>query len=1292
MDALQQFHPAVVRWFTQSFSAPTDPQKQAWPSIHARRHTLVAAPTGSGKTLAAFLAAIDDLVHQADAGTLEDTTQVLYVSPLKALSNDIQKNLQEPLAGVRAELAHLGRETLELRAQVRTGDTPPKERAAMLRRPPHILVTTPESLYILLTSEKGAAMLRSVKTVIVDEIHAMVGSKRGSHLALSLERLEALTTAPLLRIGLSATQRPMEAVASFLLGSPPDAVPGKDTQHPSPLPTPIHIVDAGHVRNLELALELPASPLEAVMANEVWDEVYDRLAELIQEHRTTLIFVNTRRMAERIARHLADRLGDDAVTSHHGSLAKERRLDAENRLKAGSLRALVATASLELGIDIGHVDLVCQIGSPRSISGLLQRIGRSGHAVGGTPRGRLFPLSRDELVECAALVQSVYAGELDRLLIPEAPLDILAQQIVATVAGGEGAEWGEDELYALVRRAWPYRNLTRQDFDAVVHMLADGYATRRGRHNAYLHHDRVQHRLRPRRGARLAAITSGGAIPDTADYDVVMEPAEVIVGSVNEDFAIESMSGDIFQLGNTSWRILRVEKGRLRVEDAQGQPPTLPFWIGEAPGRTTELSTAVCDLRTAVEQHLLAASDGTEATAATIDWLAEQRGIGVVAAEQMVAYLDAARRALGTLPTQQTIVMERFFDDSGGMQLIIHSPFGSRLNRAWGLALRKRFCRKFNFELQAAATEDAIVLSLGASHSFPLEEVFQYLNARTVRDVLVQALLAAPMFEVRWRWNANLSLAILRRRGGKKNPPPIQRMQAEDLVAAVFPDQIACAENLPGEREIPDHPLVTQTIHDCLTEAMDIDRLEALLGDMQAGRLTLVGRDLTEPSPLAQEILTARPYAFLDDAPLEERRTQAVQNRRWQDPQSADELGRLDQAAIDRVRDEIWPRVENADELHDALMQLAFMTVEEGEVSRSWFQELMAQRRATSIRLHPDGPELWTSTERLDDWVVAFPQSDLPRDLLVPMRATASAVEGDSRNPDEALTEIVRGRLEGLSPLTAAEIAASMGVEVGTVDGALLRLEGEGFILRGRFSPGVAEEQWCVRHLLARIHRYTLNRLRQEIEPVSSEVYLRFLLDWQGLGAEVDAEGPGSLARIVEQLEGFEAASTAWEADILPSRLADYDPSWLDTLCVSGKVMWKRLSPPKTSKASRESGRGSGGIIRSTPVSLLLRHNAPLWHSVFVQETRGERPDLKLSGNADAVFNELAQRGALFFSDLVSGTRMLPAMVEEALGELVALGLVTADSYQGLRALLTPTDKRPSRSGFRRRGAAIWRL
>jgi ATP-dependent helicase Lhr and Lhr-like helicase len=1253
------FHPAVEAWFRKTFPAPTPAQQRAWPEIQRGRHVLVAAPTGSGKTLAAFLAAIDALVRRGIEAPLPDETFVVYVSPLKALSNDIQKNLEAPLAGIRAELRAGGYPDVEIRTLVRTGDTPQAERAGMRRRPPHIVVTTPESLYILLGSESGRKMLATTRSVIVDEIHALAPSKRGSHLALSLERLAALTASAPVRIGLSATQKPIEEVAWFLTGT--GAANGDCA-----------IVDAGHVRDRDLALEVPPSPLEAVMSGDVWQQVYARLAELAREHRTTLVFVNTRRMAERVARHLSELLGKDKVTAHHGSLAKERRLAAEQKLKSGELTALVATASLELGIDIGDVDLVCQLGSPRSIATFLQRAGRANHSVSGMPKARLFPLSRDELVECAALLDAVARGELDRVAIPPKPLDVLAQQVVAEVAA---REWPEDALFDLFRRADPYANLQREEYAAVVRMLAEGFTTRRGHRAAYVHRDAVNRVLRGRKGARLTAITSGGAIPDTADYEVVLEPAGQPVGTVNEDFAIESLAGDIFQLGNTSYRILRIEAGRVRVEDAKGQPPNIPFWLGEAPGRTDELSHAVSRLR---EELVAKLDDGLSAGD-----LAKRLPFGASAAEQLVDYLAAARAALGVVPTQSTIVLERFFDESGGMQLVIHSPFGSRINRAWGLALRKRFCRKFNFELQAAATEDAIVLSLSTSHSFPLDEVARYLHSKSVRPLLVQALLDAPMFAARWRWTATTSLALPRFRGGKKVPPQLQRMASEDLLAAVFPDQIACAENIVGEREVPDHPLVSQTIHDCLFEAMDIEGLEHVLRAMEAGEIRVAHRDLTEPSPLALEILSARPYAFLDDAPLEERRTHAVMSRRWLDEEAAAGLGRLDPEAIERVRAEAWPAAANADELHDALLGLGFVTEQDLAANPGWralLDELARARRATRMSVavaetQSAGARLWVAAERLPQFHSVFGRAPLEP----PIEAPAEFVLR-SWSSEEALVEIVRGRLEGLGPVTAQALADSMAQPRAEVDAALAKLAAEGFAMQGSFTSS-GESEWCDRALLARIHRYTVKRLRQEIEPVSGRDFMRFLCRWQHVIPSERREGPDALAALVTQLEGFEAPAAAWEAEILPSRLDNYDFTWLDDLCLAGRAAWTRLTVP-----SRMAGKHAGPI-RTTPVTLVPRRSLTLWNRAVPVAA----DVAAASARAQRIAEFLKGHGACFYDEIVEGTGLLRTQVEDALAELVVLGLVHSDSFAGLRALLTPSDRRkPLGEGKRRRRAALF--
>ena len=1253
------FHPAVANWFERTFDAPTEAQREAWPAIAARRHVLIAAPTGSGKTLAGFLAVIDELVRSGVAANgLVEETQVVYVSPLKALSNDIQRNLEAPLAGIREELLALDLPQIDIRTSVRTGDTPQRERAAMRRRPPHIVVTTPESLYILLGSESGRQLLTTTRTVIVDEIHALAGSKRGAHLALTLERLEALTGRALTRVGLSATQKPIEEVARFLVGT------GKVRADGSADCT---VIDSGHVRARDLQLEIPPAPLEAVMSGEVWTQLYDRLAELVNEHRTTLVFVNTRRQAERLARHLTERLGHGHVTAHHGSMARESRLEAEARLKRGELRALVATASLELGIDIGEVDLVCQLASPRSIAAFLQRVGRSGHSIGGTPKGRLFPLSRDDLVECAALLAAVRRGELDRLRLPAKPLDVLAQQIVAEVAA---REWDEEGLFALLRAAYPYRELTRAEFDEVVRMLAEGYSTRRGRHGALIHHDGVNHRLKGRRGARLTAITSGGTIPDTADYQVILEPQSQFVGTVNEDFAVESLQGDIFQLGNVSYRILRVEQGRIRVEDAHGEPPTIPFWLGEAPGRTDELSASVSRLREELGAQLDA---GIEPASA---WLVAHAGIAPPAALQLVNYLAAARAALGALPTQRTLIFERFFDEAGGMQLVIHSPFGSRINRAWGLALRKRFCRSFNFELQAAATEDSIVLSLTTAHSFELPEVARYLHSNTVRPLLVQALCAAPMFPVRWRWSAAIALALPRFRGGKKVPAPLARMAAEDLLAAIFPDQVACAENLPGELEIPDHPLVRQAIRDCLEDAMDIGGLERLLRGIEAGRIRVLARDLTEPSPLALEVLSARPYAFLDDAPLEERRTQAVMSRRWLDPQSAADIGKLDADAIRRVREEAWPDAGNADELHDALLWLTCLTSAEAARASGWpelLAELAVQRRVTQLEAR--GARLWVTAERLPLFRALYGAVHCEPPVTTP------AAHARTHSAESALSEIVRGRLGASGPTTAAALAAVLAVPEGAVGAALAALQAEGFAMRGAFTPDATPAgEWCERRLLARIHRYTVKRLRAEIEPVAARDFLRFLFEWQRVTPTGRMEGPDAVGAILAQLEGFEAPASAWETELLPNRISEYEPAWLDEQCLAGRFVWTRLSARRSDPESR------AAPVRATPIVLLARRNLRLWSSLA-----GAADPAQLSATAQRVLRHLNAHGASFFDEVTAGAGLLPAQAEEALAELVALGWVNSDSFAGLRALLVPSDRRrPAMGGRRRRRLALF--
>jgi ATP-dependent helicase Lhr and Lhr-like helicase len=1361
------FHPLVAEWFTNTIGTPTDAQRRGWASIRNRQHTLIAAPTGSGKTLAAFLTALDDLFQEGLTRTLPDEVRVIYVSPLKALSADIHKNLAEPRRGIRTLAEDAGLQAPRITAAVRTGDTTQTERAAMLRTPPHILVTTPESLYLLLTAERSREMLRTAHTVIVDEIHAVIGTRRGAHLALTLERLQQVVPATLVRIGLSATQKPIEEVGRFLAGAGASACAiqsgplheGHEVSAPPAEPEcpaerivaarPVHIVDQGHYRNIDLDIEIPRSPLEAVMSHEVWEEYYDRLTQLIEAHHTTLVFVNTRRLAERLARHLTDRLGDQAVTAHHGSLSKEKRLDAETRLKDGGLKALVATASLELGIDIGHVDLVCQIGSPHRIATLLQRVGRSGHRISGLPKGRVFPLSRDDLVECAAMLQSVRRGELDAIVSHDAPLDVLAQQVVAEVAC---RDYGDDELFTLVRRAWPYRDLRRSDFDAVLAMTAEGFATRRGRRGALVHRDEINGRVRGRRGARLLAITSGGAIPEVADYRVVLDPDETFIGTLNEDFAIESAAGDIFQLGNSSWRVLQVATGIVRVADAKGAPPTIPFWFGEAPARSDELSRAVSDLRadidrlleaglppprTALRQAAPEQSEGgkaateaapsmpdtgvkalaTEAAPPIVDaglkpceteflddvtavaqafrpalqWLVDETGIPHSAAEQIISYLAETRRALGVIPTQQTLVLERFFDESGGMQLVLHAPFGSRVNKAWGLALRKRFCRQFNFELQAAASEDALLLSLGPQHSFPLSDVFRYLHPATARDVLVQAFLDAPVFQTRWRWNTTISLAVPRNRKGRKVPPQLQRMQADDLMAAVFPDAAACLENIPGDRTIPDHPLVNQTVRDCLEEAMDYDALAGILARIHRGELTLISRDTPEPSPLAHEILNARPYSFLDDAPLEERRTQAVYTRRVAEPSGAADLGALDQAAIDRVRGEARPDPRTADELHDVLLTTGYLTEHDTPAATDLFAELVAAKRAARVRMpnrSADRAPVLVAAERLPELFALHPGAQVDPPIQPPASRTARVW-----TRDEALVELLRGRLTILGPIATGAIAQSLAVTGADAENALVSLESEGVVLRGtfetshartakaaegrslpEFATGAARQpvplEWCDRRLLARIHRYTLNRLRAEIEPVTPAVYMRFLFTWQHVDRPARLSGVDGLRSVIAVLDGFELAAASWERSVLPARMDRYDHSLLDMLCLTGEIGWARLSAPNA----------ESGLVSTTPIALFLREHESAWFAgAWTPERIGAfrpvgAPTVPKS-HAIAVLEALHARGALFFHELAAVTGLDDGTLRAAIADLVSAGLITSDGFAGLRAILEPARR-----------------
>jgi ATP-dependent Lhr-like helicase len=1265
----EHLHPLVRMWFERRFGAPTEAQAQGWPAIASGQHTLIAAPTGSGKTLAAFLTALNGLVEQAlSPEGLADGTQVVYVSPLKALANDIQRNLIEPLAEIRALAEEAGTPLPEIRVAVRTGDTPPAERARMIKHPAHVLITTPESLFILLTSERGRVPLASVRTLIMDELHALAPNKRGSHVSLTIERLCRLAEHPVTRIGLSATQKPIEEIARFLSGS---GVGGRQVRAPSPQSSPLKgeevrafppvtIVDTGHRRAMDLAIELPKNfEMGPIATHEQWAQTLDEMAELIKQHRTTLLFVNTRRLVERVSHLLAERLGEENVVAHHGSLSKEIRFDAEQRLKAGSIKVCVATASLELGIDVGDVELVCLIGSPRNIGVALQRVGRSGHWLGGIPKGRFYPLTRDEMVETVALLRAINQGKLDALTILPWPLDVLAQQIIASAVT---EDWLEDDLFELVTSAYPYNALPRERFDDVIDMLSEGVATRWGRSTAYLHRDGVNHKVKARRGARIASVTSGGAIPDTADYRVISEPDGGMVGTVNEDFAIESNAGDVFLLGNTPWKIRRVEAGAVRVESAHGMAPTIPFWLGEAPGRTNELSAEVSAVRQAIDERL-----SVRDTA--VAWVMEQ-GASQDVAEQTVEYMAEGKRVLGIVPTGDRLVAERFFDDAGGMQLVIHSPLGARINRAWGLALRKRFCVGFNFELQAAATDDGINISLSPQHSFPVEEVFRYVKTPTAKETLLQALLQGPIFPIRWRWTASRSLALLRQVGGKRVPTPIQRMRSDDLLAAVFPDAAACQDNMPAGANIvpPDHPLVFETIRDCLTEALDFDGMLGVIGRIERGEIELYGKDTMQPSVFSHQLLNAMPYAFLDDAPLEERRSRAVTLRRAL-PEDERDLGTLDPEAIMTEEAYAWPPVRDADELHDALLSLNVLADrdvakhDDGDVWQSWYDALAGDSRVETLAIN--GRAFWVAVERAALVKAAYllPTGEAPDEDDDPEVAQLPAV-----------TEVLRGRVESSGPFSIAEMADLLEIDTSLVHQGLLALEHEGLVLRGKFRPNAVDDEYCDRRILARINRATVGKLRKAVEPVPVASLIRFLLEWQHATPGSRLSGDAGMIEVVEQLQGFEAAAAGWESALLPYRLTDYKTSTLDALCFGGELAWGRFA--------RRNGveQPGSGLSRNGPVSIALREDVE-----WLLDAHND--EMELRGAPADVRDYLATHGASFMPDIVMGTGRMPSEVEDAVWVLVAAGMLTADGFGALRGLVTGlTKKVQRRSRFTRRG------
>ena len=1316
--ALAWAHPVVQEWFLAKFGSPTEPQIAGWPAILRGDPTLISAPTGSGKTLTAFLVCIDSLLRKALEGSLSARTEVVYISPLKALSNDVQKNLDGPLAEIQQLAGQRGYLCPQIRTGVRTGDTPNRDRAAMLRQPPHILVTTPESLYILLTAGKSRQNLTHVRTVIVDEIHAIADDKRGAHLALSLERLDALVCGenrlspgafltglapPPQRIGLSATQNPIELVAKFLTG-----VVGERQ--------PATIVQVGQRRTLDLAIEVPSDELGSITTSAMWEEIFDKLAALTEHHRSTLVFVNTRKLVERISFELSHRLGEEVVAGHHGSLSRTLRLDAEQRLKRGEIKILVATASLELGIDIGTVDLVCQIATTRAVAVAMQRVGRAGHWRGAIPKGRFFATTRDDLMEQAALLRKMVAGELDQLEVPELPVDVLMQQMVAAC----GAEsWDEVALYNVVRRAWPFRNLSFEEYEKLLALLHNGIESSRGRYGAYLLRDRVQGQLHARRGARMIAIGNGGAIPDTAIFAVMLQPENVQIATLDEHFAVDSSPGDVILLGNTSWRIQRVEAaGKVLVEDAHGAPPSIPFWEGEAPQRTSVLSDGVGDLRSEIDVRTRSVAPTAVRTtnpevAACIAWLKENCYVCDSAALQLITYIVGGRAALGAVPTKTTIIAERFFDEGGGQQLILHAPFGGRLNKAWGLALRKRFCRGFNFELQAAATDNGINISLAEQHSFPLEDVFYFQTEHTAKDLLEQACIPSPLFKNRWRWAAGRSLQLLRMQKGKRVAPQIQRSRSDDLLASVFPHASACPETMTGDIQIPDHPLVNEVMKDTLTEAMDIEGLQEVLRGIASGAIRTVAVDTPVPSLFAHELVNAMPYAYLDEAGAEERRARSTSLRRALPDAVSEGAGRIDSAAIATVREQLWPDVRDEHELHDLLLSLVALPLDwlaaqsgKGD-TKHWplfFERLAQQQRAYCVEI--DGLPMWFASERLSDGAHLWPEASLPQVLIVP-EAKAIVLGGTEERPaqtfsarDTATTTLVQGWLQLLGPTTATELGAITHLHPRSLHQAFLAMEMQGIAMRGVFEQAKpADDQllaieWCERRILQRIHRLTLSTLRKSVEPATPAIFMRWLMDWHHVAPQTQLTGEEGVLAAIEQLEGFEAPAVEWERTLLPARVANYDPQWLDNLCLAGVIGWGRMSPHPAWSAKEASAPRRVIPTSAAPITFYLRESSEWLHAALAAKSVDEAVLAQsLSPEAQSIRVQLARSGAAFTADLqrVSGLTKLQTCT--ALWELATAGLASADGFDQLRAMMDPrrksvtTEQKPATS-LRKRAAA----
>jgi ATP-dependent Lhr-like helicase len=1232
MGAMPRFLPFVERWFATTFREPTPPQRDGWAAIASGRDTLIVAPTGSGKTLAAFLWALDHLHRLGLEGRLEDRVYVVYVSPLRALNNDIEKNLREPLAGIRAAAAADGLALPEVRIAVRTGDTLAAARQAMTRRPPHVLITTPESLYILLTSQGFRPALAAARFVIVDEVHALMASKRGAHLALSLERLQALVAGGQpgprpQRIGCSATVRPVEDAATFLTGAT-----ARD---------PV-VIDAGFSRDLDLQVVSPVDDFLTATSDTVWDAALQQIAELVQAHRTTLVFAQSRRAAERLARDLNDRVPDDAgapaegaaatgrkVAAHHGSLSRRARLEAENRLKAGELRALVATSSLELGIDVGAIDLVVQVQSPRNVAAALQRVGRAGHLLSRTSKGRIVVTKGEELVEAAAVVRTVRERSLDRIAMPQAPLDVLAQQIVAAVAA-ESLEI--DVLHARFRQAAPYRDLSRETFLAVVRSIAEplprevrGVAPR-------ILWDRVNDRLHARRGSRFLALTAGGTIPDAGLYDVYVAETDLKVGTLDEEFVTESLPGDVFLLGSHAWRIAKVRADRVLVEDAQGMSPTIPFWKGEHPSRSWDLGLAVGRLRRDAADRL----DTPDFAA----WAARECGCDARAAAAMRSWLVKAGEVLQGVADDQGIVVESFADEMGGRHAMIHSVFGMRINGAWGMALREQVRRRFGLLAEASHVDDGILLSFAPGQVPPAPERLVTLVAPEEVDTLLgEALIGSPMFGTRFRHAAVRALFVPRMTRGQRTPAYLQRLKADALLEAV--------------RGQPDFPIVAETLRECFHDAYDVPRLKRLLERLHDRELWTRHVDTPMPSPFVYPLLLAWDWAYLDAGHAEERRADAVVMRKaWSvapGPLRPDIV-----AAVEAELQKTTPerRARDANELAAILDDLGDLTRDE-----------IAER----VVADADGLIAALAAERRIA-PVAF--GDRPAWIPAP-DATLYAGLATEAGLERLVLRVLRTR----GPVTADWLAARYGLAAGDVTPALERLVQRGLVRTGALVADAAAPQFVHVAVLDEIQRRQVHARRVPRPVATAEQFSAFLLRRHHLHPEHRLVGPPGVLAALELLQGDDFPVRVWEQDLLSARVEDYQRDWLDRLGLAGEIVWTVFEPAERARATALAPESPGRV------GVALRD-----HVGWLREATGRT---ELDPRVKNVLLHLQLRGASFPRDLARVTGLDPAQAQAALWEMFRAGLATPDTFSAIVAGGTaarpagvrPTPRRRSRRG-----------